>query len=450
MRKAVHISMGGFALALRYLTWPQAAALAVVALLHNLFVLPRTSGRRLERDHDLHRGFALGIILYPTTVLLLILAFRDRLEVAAAMWGMLAVGDGLAGIVGKRFGRARLPWNPGKSWAGSAAYALGGGAAASALFAFTLGRYPEVPYPSLLWAAVAAPILVAVFGAFLESVDTGLDDNLTAPLLGGLLLWGLAPGDPGRLLEAPHPRHLLWAVLVNLALAAAALATKGVGTSGAVSGFLLGTTIFACLGPAGFLLLFVFFVLGTVVTKMGYRVKLARGIAQERGGRRGARNALANVGAPACLALMAALATDAGWGRVLAVGFAAAFATALSDTAASEVGKLWGRTTVLITTFRRVPRGTEGAVSLEGTAAGFVGSGLVAASAAPLLGGRWDLVAVVAAAGFAGMLLESLLGAGLDAMKAADNDFMNFLNTVMGASLAIAAALLLPLPGGAP
>jgi len=34
----------------------------------------------------------------------------------------------------------------------------------------------------------------------------------------------------------------------------------------------------------------------------------------------------------------------------------------------------FGKTTYLITTFQRVPRGTEGAVSLEGTAAGVVGS----------------------------------------------------------------------------
>ena len=38
-RQIVHISMGGFALLLRWITWPQALALAGGALLFNLFVL---------------------------------------------------------------------------------------------------------------------------------------------------------------------------------------------------------------------------------------------------------------------------------------------------------------------------------------------------------------------------------------------------------------------------
>ena len=38
-RQFVHIAMGGFALLLRVLTWPQAAALAAAALAFNLFVL---------------------------------------------------------------------------------------------------------------------------------------------------------------------------------------------------------------------------------------------------------------------------------------------------------------------------------------------------------------------------------------------------------------------------
>ena len=48
----------------------------------------------------------------------------------------------------------------------------------------------------------------------------------------------------------------------------------------------------------------------------------------------------------------------------------ASFASKLSDTVSSEVGKAYGRTTYLATSFEVVPRGTEGAVSLEGTLAG--------------------------------------------------------------------------------
>ena len=62
----------------------------------------------------------------------------------------------------------------------------------------------------------------------------------------------------------------------------------------------------------------------------------------------------------------------------LQVGFVASFCSKLSDTVSSEVGKAYGQTTYLVTTFQRVPRGTEGAVSLEGTAAGVAAAFLFA------------------------------------------------------------------------
>ena len=45
-----------------------------------------------------------------------------------------------------------------------------------------------------------------------------------------------------------------------------------------------------------------------------------------------------------------------------------------SDTVASEIGKAWGRRTWLVPTLRRVPPGTSGAISAQGTAAGLLGA----------------------------------------------------------------------------
>jgi uncharacterized protein (TIGR00297 family) len=69
---------------------------------------------------------------------------------------------------------------------------------------------------------------------------------------------------------------------------------------------------------------------------------------------------------------------------LLQVGFVASFASKLADTSSSEIGKAYGQTTYLITTLQRVPRGTEGAVSLEGTAAGMVAAAGVAGMALAL------------------------------------------------------------------
>ena len=56
----------------------------------------------------------------------------------------------------------------------------------------------------------------------------------------------------------------------------------------------------------------------------------------------------------------------------LILAYVPSLATKLGDTFASEIGKAYGKTTFLITTFERVEPGTEGAVSAEGTAAAAV------------------------------------------------------------------------------
>src|SRR5215475_11654933 len=111
-RKAVHAGMGLAAFALRWLDWKAAAAVALAALLFNLFVMPRI-GRGIYRDPAKARDT--GIVAYAAMVLVLILLFRERyLPIAAAVWAMMAFGDPAAAILGRQIGGPRLPWNPGK------------------------------------------------------------------------------------------------------------------------------------------------------------------------------------------------------------------------------------------------------------------------------------------------------------------------------------------------
>lgn len=438
LRKTVHMGTGLVALALRFLGPFWAAAAALAALLMNLFLLPRIGGRRLWRDHELASGGSAGIVLYPLAVLLLVLVFWRRLEVAAASWGILAFGDGMASIVGMTLGRRKLRWNPRKSWAGSAAYVLFGTAAAAGLLVWTApGRYD--------WSfAVAVGAAAALFAAALESLPQGLDDNLGVPLVTGLFLFGLLltqGGWEGWLASGVGTRFLIGAA-INAALAAAAYAARSVNRSGVVAGWVLGTAIYTFLGWRGFLLLGAFFVLGSAATKVGYRRKAAVKLAQEEGGRRGARHALANVTVAALCALFAALTPHP---VLFAIAFAGAFATAAADTASSEIGQLIGRRTFLITTLKPVPRGTEGAVSLEGTLAGIAASLMIAALGAAVGLYPWMGVLAVAAAAFAGTTFESVVGATIERRGWLDNEALNFLNTLVGALAAMALALALPL-----
>ncbi len=431
-----------FALLLRFLTWPQAALLAVAAFLFNWQVLPRIGGRGMWRGPDVARGYPVGILAYPLAVLGLVLLFRDRLWMAAAGWGILAVGDGMASLVGQTAGGPRLPWNPRKGWAGFAAFVAFGTAAAALLAAWT-ARLPLDPAAAHWPRTLGVAFALALACALVESLPTTLDDNVTVPIAVALVLPLFAAAEPALLLGDPlFARRAFVGLAVNAAIAVAAFRARSIDLAGAVSAVAIGTAITAGLGLPGLALMVAFFVLGSATTKLGYRLKAARGIAQEKGGARGWRHAWANGGVPALLAVLAGMAPP-GLRDLLALAYASAVATAAADTCSSEVGKAYGRRPVLVTSLRPVPPGTEGAISLEGTLGGFLGALAVGAAgvATGLFG--WPAALVVAVAGLLGSLAESLLGTVAERRGWMDNNLLNAANTAIGALLSTLIVRLL-------
>ena len=225
--------------------------------------------------------------------------------------------------------------------------------------------------------------------------------------------------------------HLLSAILVTAAFAAIAYALGMISRSGALGGLLVGTTIYASLGPRGFAILALFVIGGSLLTRLGYASKARSGIAQEHGGRRGARNALANCAVPTLCAILAA-ATES---EPLTVAFVASLGAAFADTAESEIGQLFSRTPRLITTLQRVPPGTDGAISVPGTLAGVGAAGLTAVLGLAL--GMLETPAaalLIAIASFLGTVADSLIGA---LSSRAGNELTNVLCTLVAALLAL-------------
>ena len=451
-RQWVHAGSGVFALLLRTLTWQQAAALAVVALGFNVLVLPHIGGRRLYRPADEARGYPLGIVLYPVAVLALILVFRTRLDIAAAAWGVLAFGDGAATLVGtkgtkdtkdtkgtkgtKGAPRVVLPWNRDKSYAGTAAFIVFGGAAAVVLALWV--RPALTPMPPLAFA-IAAPLAAAIVAAGVETIPIRLDDNISVPVAAGAVLW-IATFITASSVAASMPfilATLPWAIAVNAVVSWLGYRARTVTLSGMLGGALVGLIIFAAGGWRAWAFLFIAFLVATITSRFGLQRKVLLGIAEERGGRRGAGNAFANCGV-AAVAAIAAVTTPYAAGAWLA--FTAALTAGASDTVASEIGKAWGRSTFLVTSFGRVKPGTPGAMSLEGTAAGVVAALTLAAVASALgfISGALTVAVVVAAT--AGAFVESVLGATLEGPGILNNDMLNFINTAEAALIAIALA----------
>jgi uncharacterized protein (TIGR00297 family) len=227
----------------------------------------------------------------------------------------------------------------------------------------------------------------------------------------GLLVWRLRAATPpaavtgalltlGFYLATPGPRTLLWPLLALFLLAFAA-------------------------------------------TRFGRARKEELNVAEERKGRTAAQVA-ANLGAAAMVSiplssvhLTVRLLSFAI--RPFLIASIASLAEATADTLSSELGEVLGGEPILLTTLRRVPAGTDGAISLAGTLAGCAGAAVIALIAMAALRLSLAEALIAFAAGVLGLFFDSLLGATLERRGWLNNDAVNFLSTC---AAAVCAALI--------
>ncbi len=175
LRKLIHIS-GVFIplLAAAGKTQTIALILAGFAVFLMLEALkPRIGSDMLSmvyRGHEL-KGFSIEPFSYIISVLsLLSLSFFIDERICFAAIAILAAGDGFAGVIGKRYGRHKYPFNKNKSWEGS----MSGFIAAS-----LAGFY---------FAGIIA-IVGSIFGMLADAVSK--HDNIAVPYAAvmGMLLY---------------------------------------------------------------------------------------------------------------------------------------------------------------------------------------------------------------------------------------------------------------------
>ena len=198
---------------------------------------------------------------------------------------------------------SRLPWNRDKSVAGTVAFVVCGGLGAVALAWWT--RPAVAPLPSMTFT-IAAPLAAALAAALVETIPIRLDDNVSVPAaavvlwLGSLMSFGSIDATRAAVLAA-----LPWAIGVNALTGWLGYRARTVSRSGAIGGALVGAIIYAGAGGRAWALLFVTFLAASVVSRLGLQRKVMLGIAEDRGGRRGAGNAVANCGVAALAAIAA-------------------------------------------------------------------------------------------------------------------------------------------------
>jgi uncharacterized protein (TIGR00297 family) len=224
---------------------------------------------------------------------------------------------------------------------------------------------------------------------------------------------------------------------ITAAFAAFGHLVRGVTRSGAIAGAVVCFALFATAGPGAFAALLSVFAVTWIATRLGLPSKQRMGTA-ERGEGRTASQVLANVGVAAACALLFATLRE----PLMLMAMAAALAEAAADTVSSECGQAFSDQARLITTFERVPAGTDGGITAAGSFSGGVAAFLVSLLCVltGLLPGRWLLVA--GTAGVLGMLADSFLGAWFERRGWLGNDAVNFLSTIFAAVLAATSVRL--------
>src|SRR5215470_12887001 len=227
-------------------------------------------------------------------------------------------------------------------------------------------------------------------------------------------------------------RNLPLFALISAVFAAFGRRVRGVTTSGAVAGAVVCFALLCAAGIGGFAALLTVFVLTWACTKLGYAKKQRLGTAEARSGRN-ASQIVANLGIAGACALAFLTLRQSRW----LVAMSAALAEAAADTVSSEMGQAVGGQPQLITNWNHVPAGTNGAVTAAGTVAGIFASAAVAAVCygSGILGLRSALVC--AAAGVAGMIADSFLGATMERRELLGNNGVNFISTAVAAMVAI-------------
>lgn len=207
--------------------------------------------------------------------------------------------------------------------------------------------------------------------------------------------------------------QILYGLLLATLIAYLAYRVHSLNRSGAFAATLVGTIVFGLGGLQWAIVLMVFFITSSGLSRAFKKRKQGLNEKFSKGSERDAGQVFGNGGLATIFVLVHALYPEsiAGW-----AGFAASLAAVNADTWATELGVLNPTAPRMITDWRkRVEKGTSGGISFFGTLASLFGAAVIAFPAA-LFTGNWSLFPLISVAGLAGSLFDSLLGATVQAM----------------------------------
>ncbi len=449
-RKVVHISVG-LAVFPAPLIFSSSIPVIAIAL---FFIAVNFLSIKLEifKGMDTVSRQTYGTVYYPLAFFILVLAFWNKYPALVSIpMLILAIGDAFANIVG---GAVKRPvvynlTGDGKSIQGSIAMFV--------VSFFILFLSLIFTRPSKLWwgdvlntsfiQIFFISFLTALFATVVEGAGSYGLDNFFIPIASAFMLHSFIVADKFG--------QFLVAFILAFLIAVISYRFKFLSISGSVGTFILAVVIFGVGGWKWTVPILTFFVLSSLISKVGKERRKKFDLIFEKSSTRDIYQVFANGG----IAGLSAFIYHFYPNEIFYYAYLASVSAATFDTWATEIGTLFLSKPRLITNFKPVEPGTSGGVSIKGTIGGVVGSILIFLSATPWI--EWDAakLAIVIIAGFIGSLIDSFLGATIQAQyrcyvcskvterkihcnefaelirgnKKFNNDFVNFVCTMSGA-----------------
>jgi phytol kinase len=164
----------------RYLAALVPAVFTIQFLLIGLgIVKDEASVQSMSRTGD-RREILRGPLFYGIIFVILTIVYWTENPIGIVALMMLCGGDGLADIIGRRYGKKKLSWNRDKSWLGSAGMFIGGWVLSMAvLYYFMVFQY----FPGPFSIYVLPVTIIATACTLVETLPFHDVDNITITLV---------------------------------------------------------------------------------------------------------------------------------------------------------------------------------------------------------------------------------------------------------------------------
>jgi uncharacterized protein (TIGR00297 family) len=354
-----------------------------------------------------------GTVYYPLSLIILLLFFWESYQLILVISMLvLAFGDAFAALFGENLKRLHFYQLAGdrKTIEGSLVMLI------TTIVIVVVGLLVGANYipggiQLSLMEAIGVAVVVGIIATVCEAISTSGSDNLTIPVGTAFFLhFMLSRFSVGNQIENIQ---LTIGLFLAFVVAFVSLRLRFLSLNGSVATFLLGTVIFGIGGWAFSLPILTFFVLSSLLSKLGGHKKKKRDQTFQKSSQRDMWQVAANGGLPFVLVLI--------WNfyRVdfIFYLYLAALSAVTADTWGTEIGFFSKKRPRFILNFKEVPSGTSGGITLLGTFGGAFGAMLIALvgwlSHQPRI--SIDIFLIIIASGVLASVVDSILGATIQA-----------------------------------